>query len=118
MHPRWVALYNANLDRSPTLRKRPAELRLEMRRWEEDRRGLRKAPLKIDITEHRRANKVEFDKLVQSARTKPGGGSAILAVSSGPHECDPLESDPRSKGQTAASGGETDAIIVDSDPDS
>ena len=53
MHPRWVALYNANLDRSPALRKRPAELRLEMGRWEEDRRVLRKAPLKIDITEHR-----------------------------------------------------------------
>jgi hypothetical protein len=51
--PRWVALYNANLDRSPALRKRPAELRLEMGRWEEDRRVLRKAPLKIDITEHR-----------------------------------------------------------------
>jgi hypothetical protein len=50
---RWVALYNANLDRSPALRKRPAELRLDMRRWEEDRRGSRKDPLKIDLTEYR-----------------------------------------------------------------
>ncbi len=53
MHPRWVAVYNANLDRSPALRKRPAELRVEVRRWEEDRRGARKEPLKADITEYR-----------------------------------------------------------------
>ncbi len=50
---RWIALHNANLDRSPALRKRLAELRLEMRRWEEDRRVSRKDPLKIDITEYR-----------------------------------------------------------------
>jgi hypothetical protein len=53
MYPRWVAVYNANLDRSPALRKRPAELRVEVRRWEEDRRGARKEPLKADITEYR-----------------------------------------------------------------
>ena len=53
MFSRWVALYNANLDRSPTLRRRLAELRLEMRRWEEDRRASRKDPLKIDLTEYR-----------------------------------------------------------------
>ena len=53
IHPRWVAVYNANLDRSPALRKRPTELRVEMRRWEEDRRGSRKEPLKTDITEYR-----------------------------------------------------------------
>ena len=51
--PRWVAVYNANLDHSPALRKRLAELRTEMRRWEEDRRGPRKEPLKTDITEYR-----------------------------------------------------------------
>jgi len=48
-----VTLYNANLDRSPTLRKRPADLRVEMRRWEEDRRVLKKEPLKTDIAEYR-----------------------------------------------------------------
>ncbi len=49
----WVAVYNANLDRSPALRKRPAELRLEMRRWAEDKRASKKEPLKTDITEYR-----------------------------------------------------------------
>jgi hypothetical protein len=54
MRPRWVAVYNANLDRSPALRKRAAELRSEMRRWEEDKRASRKEPpLKTDITEYR-----------------------------------------------------------------
>jgi E3 ubiquitin-protein ligase RAD18 len=53
MHSRWVAVYNANLDRSPALRKRPAELRAEMRRWEEERQRLRKEPLKTDIAEYR-----------------------------------------------------------------
>lgn len=50
---RWVTLYNANLDRSPALRKRSADLRVEMRRWEEDRRVLKKEPLKTDIAEYR-----------------------------------------------------------------
>ncbi|KAI0279826.1 hypothetical protein BGY98DRAFT_1089058 [Russula aff. rugulosa BPL654] len=69
-HERWVAVYNANLDHIPALRKRAAELRSEMRRWEEDKRASRKEPLKTDITEYRRANKAEFDKLVQLARPK------------------------------------------------
>ena len=46
-------MYNANLDRSPALRKRPAELRAEMRRWEEERQRLKKEPLKTDIAEYR-----------------------------------------------------------------
>lgn len=46
-------MYNANLDRSPALRKRVAELRSELRRWEEDKRASRKEPLKTDITEYR-----------------------------------------------------------------
>lgn len=53
MRPRWVAVYNANLDHSPALRKRATELRSEMRRWEEDKRASRKEPLKTDITEYR-----------------------------------------------------------------
>ena len=53
IRPRWVAVYNANLDHSPALRKRPAELRVDMRRWEEERRRPKKEPLKTDITEYR-----------------------------------------------------------------
>jgi hypothetical protein len=73
-----------------------------------------------------RANKAEFDKLVQSARTKPGRESpklssadlVTLAKSSDLEESEIPESERQLKRQTVASGGETDAIIVDSDPDS
>ncbi|KAI0293427.1 hypothetical protein BC826DRAFT_382602 [Russula brevipes] len=127
-HERWVAVHNANLDRSPALRRRPAELRLEMRRWEEDRRALRKEPLKTDITEYRRANKAEFDKLVHLARPKPSHHSDLpkpsrdsesLAVPSpavGEGE-NGSKSDRRLKGSAVASSGEIDAITVDSDPE-
>ncbi|KAI0303529.1 hypothetical protein B0F90DRAFT_1711692 [Multifurca ochricompacta] len=126
-HERWVALYNANLDRSPILRKRPAELQLEMRRWEEDRRGARKDPLKIDITEYRRANKAEFDKLIQRARVNPVHGSpkqpnspkTLVVESAVGSESGPGPASDRWKRLKVAGGGggETDAIVVDSDPE-
>ena len=49
-------MYNANLDRSPALRKRLADLRVEMRRWEEVRRKEKKEPLRADIKEYRVRN--------------------------------------------------------------
>jgi hypothetical protein len=77
------------------------------------------------INRLQRANKAEFDKLVESARMKPSRespelppGSATLAKSSAVRESGLPEPDPRLKRQTVASGGETDAIVVDSDPDS
>jgi len=103
-HERWVAVYNANLDRSPALRKRPAELRVEVRRWEEDRRGARKEPLKADITEYRRANKAEFDKLIQLARPKPAASSSQRHVVGDGEPNRGLRRD-------------MDTIIVDSDPE-
>ncbi|KAH9001572.1 hypothetical protein EDB92DRAFT_2079603 [Lactarius akahatsu] len=112
-HERWVALYNANLDRSPALRKRLAELRLEMRRWEEDRRASRKDPLKIDITEYRRANKAEFERLVQRARGKPGQESPRAPDSSASLSDRAASCDLR--GPVGASGSETDTILVTSD---
>jgi hypothetical protein len=35
---RWVMLYNANLDKTGH-RKTPSELRIELRKWEEDQKG-------------------------------------------------------------------------------
>ena len=128
MFSRWIALYNANLDRSPALRRRVAELRLEMRRWEEERRGSRKDPLKIDIAEYRvrapflcafsmlrespyaqRANKAEFEKLVQRARAKPRHESSASLSDRA------ASSDLNLKGLIGASGSETDTILVTSD---
>ncbi|KIK95964.1 hypothetical protein PAXRUDRAFT_826485 [Paxillus rubicundulus Ve08.2h10] len=37
-HQRWVMLYNANLDKTGH-RKIPSELRMELRKWEEDQKG-------------------------------------------------------------------------------
>ena len=75
MLSRWVALYNANLDRSVALRKRLAELRLEMRRWEEDRRASRKDPLKIDLAEYRvrvpLSARLLCSSPIPSVRTRP-----------------------------------------------
>ncbi|KAF8274245.1 hypothetical protein EI94DRAFT_845129 [Lactarius quietus] len=110
-HERWVALYNANLDRSPALRKRLAELRLEMRHWEEDRRTSRKDPLKIDLTEYRRANKAEFDKLVSRAKTKSGHEPPSLTSLSDRA----ASSHPNPKGLVEAGGSETNTILVTSD---
>jgi len=127
-HERWVAVYNANLDRSPALRKRAAELRSEMRRWDKDKQASRKEPLKTDITEYRRANKAEFDKLIQLARsTKSNRHSELTKSPQGAFESSAQsvlgeggnrgESARRLKGPVEASGGEIDAIIVDSDPE-
>ncbi|KAH9999096.1 hypothetical protein BJV77DRAFT_978880 [Russula vinacea] len=82
-HRAWVA---------PALRKRPTELRTT---------GVRKEPLKTDITEYRRANKAEFDKLVQLARPKSNGHGEG-------------ESSRHLKGPAVAS---SDTIMVDSDPE-
>jgi len=117
-HERWVAVYNANLDRSPALRKRLTDLRVEMRRWEEVRRKEKKEPLKTDVKEYRRANKAEFDKLVELARPKSNRHNERpkLAVSPGhPVLSEGPEADRRLKAEAGV--GEIDAIIVDSDQD-
>ncbi|KAH9063793.1 hypothetical protein EDB83DRAFT_2383140 [Lactarius deliciosus] len=101
------------ISRHERWRKRLAELRLEMRRWEEDRRGSRKDPLKIDITEYRRANKAEFERLVQRARGKPGQESPRAPDSSASLSDRAASSDLR--GPVGASGSETDTILVTSD---
>ncbi|KAI0059131.1 hypothetical protein BV25DRAFT_1901820 [Artomyces pyxidatus] len=75
-HQRWVSVYNANLDHMSTQRKRQAELRAEMRRWEEGRRATsnsgtaREVALSINVSEYRRENKAEFAVLVERAKPK------------------------------------------------
>ncbi|KAH9955636.1 hypothetical protein BC827DRAFT_1236238 [Russula dissimulans] len=118
-HERWVAVYNANLDRSPALRKRLADLRVEMRRWEEVRRKEKKEPLKADMKEYRRANKAEFDKLVELARPKSNRGDERPkpGVSAGHRVLsDGDEADRRLKAEASIS--EIEAITVDSDQES
>ncbi|KAI0318436.1 hypothetical protein OF83DRAFT_1182403 [Amylostereum chailletii] len=74
-HQRWVALYNANVDRGARQRKKPPELRAEMKKWERERdAGAKKATarevaMQVNVDEYR-ANKAEFDALVAAARPK------------------------------------------------
>ncbi|KAI0261065.1 hypothetical protein BC834DRAFT_830780 [Gloeopeniophorella convolvens] len=120
-HERWVSLYNANLDRSPAARKRLAELRQEMRRWEEDRRASKKDPLKIDVAEYRRANKAEFDKLVERARAKakrePSKPPDDSAASATLPQRTPSSTGRRKTRVESSTSSEVAAIVVDSDPE-
>ncbi|EGO21792.1 hypothetical protein SERLADRAFT_441024 [Serpula lacrymans var. lacrymans S7.9] len=65
-HERWVMIYNANLDKSEKSRKTLSELRVELKKWEDNMKG-RKAV--VDDTEAYQAqNKDEFARLTEQAR--------------------------------------------------
>ncbi|KAF8842496.1 hypothetical protein BDN67DRAFT_989054 [Paxillus ammoniavirescens] len=66
-HQRWVMLYNANLDKTGH-RKIPSELRMELRKWEEDQKG-RKHVVE-DTAAHEAAHKDEFSRLIEEARRR------------------------------------------------
>ncbi|KAL4065277.1 hypothetical protein J3A83DRAFT_4166584 [Scleroderma citrinum] len=65
-HQRWVMMNNANLDKSEGNRKSLAELRSELKRWEEERIG----PKRIveDTAAHEAAYHEDFKRLVEQAR--------------------------------------------------
>ena len=44
-----MVLYNANLDRSPNNRKTTAELKKDLKRWEEERPPRKKKPVVSDV---------------------------------------------------------------------
>lgn len=69
-HQRWVMIYNANLDKSEGNRKGLAELRIELRKWEEDRKVSKK--IVEDVVAHETAYRADFKRLVEEARrTRP-----------------------------------------------
>lgn len=65
-HRRWVMMNNANLDKSERNRKSLAELRSELKRWEEERIG----PKRVieDTAAHEAAYHDDFKRLVEQAR--------------------------------------------------
>ncbi|KAH9926137.1 uncharacterized protein B0H18DRAFT_1006669 [Fomitopsis serialis] len=78
-HQKWVMLYNANLDRAPSDRHTPDQLRRELQKWEASGAGggsggagRKKAGEVKDLVAYQTAHKAEFAKLVEAARPKRG----------------------------------------------
>ncbi|KAH9842555.1 uncharacterized protein C8Q71DRAFT_733395 [Rhodofomes roseus] len=79
-HQKWVTLYNANLDRTPSDRHMPDQLRRELQKWEASEGaasgggsaglGKKKAGEVTDVVAYQTAHKAEFAKLVEAARPK------------------------------------------------
>ncbi|KAG7086504.1 hypothetical protein E1B28_002457 [Marasmius oreades] len=68
-HQQWVILYNANLDKSETLRKHVDALRRDLQQWEAQQKGKSKRDIGDPAT-YERQNRSEFAKLVAAARPK------------------------------------------------
>ncbi|KAI0094075.1 hypothetical protein BDY19DRAFT_920684 [Irpex rosettiformis] len=73
-HLRWITMFNANLDASPSERKTLQQLRKELRKREENE-GLQKRrktrPHNVDVNVYEKDNKLAFAQLVEQARPKP-----------------------------------------------
>ncbi|KAH7889980.1 hypothetical protein F5I97DRAFT_1849069 [Phlebopus sp. FC_14] len=65
-HQRWVMIFNANLDKAVERRKGPSALRLDLKKWEEDKKG-QKYVIE-DVVAHEVVHKDDFKKLVEQAR--------------------------------------------------
>lgn len=78
-HQRWVMMYNANLDKSEGNRKGLAELRNQLKRWEEDRKISKR--IVEDVIAHKTAYRADFQRLVEEARRT----RAIPVTNSLPH---------------------------------
>ncbi|KAF9057143.1 hypothetical protein BJ165DRAFT_1418665 [Panaeolus papilionaceus] len=66
-HKRWVMIYNANLDRSTTNRKKKSELLRELKKWE-DEHARKKKVVVGDVVAYQKEHKSEFSRLVEAAR--------------------------------------------------
>ncbi|KAA1471369.1 hypothetical protein DENSPDRAFT_819534 [Dentipellis sp. KUC8613] len=107
-HTRWVSIYNANIDRSPAHRKGIAELKLDLKRWEEERRSATKKSAVKDPAEHQRIHRSEFSQLVAQAREsgkRKGVPEARRPAS------DHAENEEGTTGTSAAGGNEAKEVI-------
>ncbi|KAH7927065.1 hypothetical protein BV22DRAFT_1032192 [Leucogyrophana mollusca] len=91
-HQRWVMIYNANLDKSEVNQKSVQDLRAELRKWEEDRRGRKNViddPVVYAAQHHS-----EFKRLIEEARkskdAKAAPTPAPAAAPSNQHDDDDI----------------------------
>ncbi|CAA7265359.1 unnamed protein product [Cyclocybe aegerita] len=104
-HQRWVMLYNANLDRSN--RKTKAELRRDLKKWEEDTAKKKKIVIH-DVIGYQIEHKSEFTKLIDAARQSSkakapaasGSADAAIVPPAGPASSSP-PSPPKSSSSLA-----------------
>ncbi|PPR05993.1 hypothetical protein CVT26_005715 [Gymnopilus dilepis] len=94
-HQKWVMLFNANLDRSPSNRKTKAELRKELKKWEEERSRKKKAVI-TDVKGYQVEHKAEFAKLVEAARSSRQSKPPEASKSSSPANLPDQSSPPPS----------------------
>ncbi|KAF9533516.1 hypothetical protein CPB83DRAFT_757682 [Crepidotus variabilis] len=95
-HQRWVTIYNANRDKSVIHRKAKAELRRELKSWEEDLAKRKKGAdhtLVDDPISYQITHKDEFAKLIQTARANKERKSSPITASS-PTDLASSPSDP------------------------
>ncbi|KAF9466269.1 hypothetical protein BDZ94DRAFT_1251555 [Collybia nuda] len=67
-HQQWVMAYNANLDKSVSMRRPISALRKDLKKWESDRARQKKSPVE-DMVAHEKRHKDEFAQLIDLART-------------------------------------------------
>ncbi|KAH7910625.1 hypothetical protein BJ138DRAFT_1135919 [Hygrophoropsis aurantiaca] len=96
-HQRWVMMYNANLDKSEPNRKTISQLRAELKRWEEERKG-RKIIIE-DPVAHEAQHQDEFARLVEEARKSKLAKAAPISM--------PVEN--------SLAGQHDDRIVLDSE---
>ncbi|KAJ7090341.1 hypothetical protein B0H15DRAFT_838224 [Mycena belliarum] len=103
-HQRWTMMFNANLDKSASKRQSKAELRNDLKKWEEQRKN-KKEKITVDES-HLKTHDSEFRKLVSMARNR---GAAV------PSADEPDAPSSSSMARTSSVPPDSDIIIVDSD---
>ncbi|KAJ6606420.1 hypothetical protein DFH09DRAFT_1120145 [Mycena vulgaris] len=102
-HKQWTMLFNANLDKSASKRQTKAELRNDLKKWEEQRKSKKE---KVTVDEfHLKTHHSEFEKLVAAARPVP----------SSPRVPEASPSAARPSSVVPCPPPESDIIVVDSD---
>ncbi|KAF9484884.1 hypothetical protein BDN70DRAFT_796760 [Pholiota conissans] len=114
-HQRWVMFYNANLDKSLPNRKTKAELKKDLKRWE-DERSKKKKTVVSDVVHHQIEYKVEFARLTSLAKQTRVKHPARPDSSASRSSPSPTESKPTLPiPHPSASGPSDDTIVVDSE---
>ncbi|PPQ67673.1 hypothetical protein CVT25_012701 [Psilocybe cyanescens] len=68
-HRQWITFYNANLDKSKPNRKTKADLRKDLKQWEEENPKKKKTVI-TDVKTYQKEQKSEFARLIEAARPK------------------------------------------------
>ncbi|KAF5330398.1 hypothetical protein D9619_005602 [Psilocybe cf. subviscida] len=110
-HQHWVILYNSNLDKSVANRRTKADLKRDLKKWEEDMAKKRKQPT-IDSVSYQKTHKSEFTRLIDEAKKSRAQPPPNLKQSDSSSSA--AEPKPRS-GSSPSGEIADDTIVVDSE---